>query len=783
MTRSRPPIALPAVLAAVIALSWIARATNHQRVTLPGHESWITTDADTLYHLRRVQRALDEGLPVAETDPFLNYPYGSAIPWPPYYTLVAVAATAPFAPADHEARRAFVERRVASLPMLFGVLTSVAAALAARSLAGNTAGLIAGGLHALSLGSIAYSKSGNGDHHAFITLFAGLMTWGLAEALARPALGRREAVARGALVGAAAGVALGSWVASLLYIVPLQAVLGWRLAVHARQVTPARQPARSRQSARAQPPAGDPFPDIPALAIAFHVAALLVLLPATLTSPWARESPWMVVDLTWFHPAWLALGATACAPFALLRGRALRIAPFAVAGALALIALFLLTSDTAPAAGVREGFRWIRRENDFMASVWESRGLFGTGAAFDPFSVLGFGLIGLPFAWAAAAWQAFRRNRFELLPWAVTVPLLTLQAARQVRFADALALPMAVVLAWGAAEAVRRNRRRLPRALTRAGWSPWAAAALAIALGQADAVRDTARALAAGSPGSAEEPSAIVMREMCEWIRVHTAPGDWCVLAGWNWGHTIEWAAERPSVATNFGTYVGEDSFRDPSVFLLTEDPARAETLMEARRARYVTLTSRMPETLRPMIRDVDPALEARYLKPGPGDRADLRFEWFRTMGARLMYDGAVITPDRGAVGALGFLRLVHVSPRRDPRPNPRGEPSPAGWVWERVSGAIVEVHGAAGEEARLDFRVRYAAGGYAAEWTYTGVCGDDGVARIRVPLATDEPNGDGVVERAAWHVGEREGTLAVPEAAVTRGDPVAAEEGPLGSR
>jgi hypothetical protein len=479
------------------------------------------------------------------------------------------------------------------------------------------------------------------------------------------------------------------------------------------------------------------------------------------------------VNLTWFHAAWLALGAMVCLPYATLHGRALRAAPAFTAGAMAIVAAFLLTSHAPPAEGVREGFRWVGRENDFMASVWESRGLVGDGSALSALTVLGPAVLALPFAWAALAWQAFRRNRFGLLPWAVTVPLLALQAARQVRFADALALPMAVALAWGAVEAARKLRRRLPRAVVRSGWAPAAAAAVAVGLGQAGTVASTAGAIAAGSPGQPPEPGAVTMREMCDWVRATTGPGDGSVMARWNWGHTIEWAAERPSVATNFGTYVGEESFRDPSAFFLAEDPARAEELMEARRSRFVAVTTRLPATYGQMIRDVDPRLADRYLKPAPGGRVDLRFEWFRTMGARLMYDGAVVTQDRGPVGSLSFLRLIHVSPRRDPRPNPRGEPSPAGWIWERVPGAIVEVPGEPGVEAELMFRVRYAAGGYTGEWIYSGLCGEDGVARIRVPISTDAPNGDGVVEQAAWRCAGSGGSLAVPAAAVRGGGSV----------
>jgi len=752
--KSRPSrLALVLVLIAVAALSAFGRLAQHQRIRLPGHASWVSTDADTYYHFRRLDRLMRDGFPPAETDPYLNYPHGSPIPWPPYYAVVTWVAAAPFAPEGEEARRVWIEHCVASLPLIFGVLTSVLAALAGRALAGNVGALIAGGYHALSMASIANSKSGNGDHHAFIALLTAAALLLLSRTLARSPLTVRQGITRGAALGAIFGVALGAWVASLLYLVPIQLVLGWRAVVHSRR----------------------PEPGLPALGLSFHLVALLVLLPAVLASPWKDAHPWMVVNLTWFHAAWLLLGAVVFAPLFFLRaGGALRAYPAVAAGAMALLAVFLLTSHTPPALGVREGFAWMGREEDFMASVWESRGLVGKGAAFDPFEVLGWGLLALPFAWAAMAWQAFRRNRAELLPWTVFVPPLFVQAMRQVRFTDALSMPMAVVLAWGAVTALRSRAVRgfLGKGIPRATWAPWAAAALALILTQWTSAATSARLAVSGEGASPEHPSALAAREMAEWIRAHTAPGSWSVLARWNWGHTIEWAADRPTVATNFGTYVGEDSFRDPSRFFLAESITEAEAILEARRSRYVMLTSWLPGTVPHMIRVAAPERELRYLEPGTGEDRRLRFEWFRTIGARLMYDGTIITPE-GPAGALGFLRLVYVSPRRDPRPGPRGEPSPAGWIWEHVPGATVTARGNPGETFRVTMHVRYPAGHYEMEWVDETRCGEDGIARLRVPYPTDERAGDATVARSGWELGGRRGSLEVPAELIATGQEI----------
>jgi hypothetical protein len=579
-----------------------------------------------------------------------------------------------------------------------------------------------------------------------------------AGALTRP----RTGGAWGAACGVTAGLALGSWVAALLYVIPIQLALGWLVIRHSRE----------------------PLPGLARFGFAFHVAALLTLLPATATSPWNAINPWMAVNLSWFHSVWLLLGGAVFVPLFFLRqgSRALRPYPVIVALVLCALGAFVAASDAPPAAGIREGFAWLGREEEFMASVWESRGLIGSHSVYSALDVLGWGLLLLPAAWAGAAWGAFRSGRLELLPWAVSVPLLFGEALRQFRFADALALPMAVTLAWGTvaaarSQAAKRFLRKRLRSNRVAAWAAGPVALLAVVLANPESASSFARGLRGDLPpaSSAERPSSLAMRGMCDWIRRETPPsGDYSVLASWFWGHMIEWAADRPSVATNFGSYVGETSFRDPSRFFLEEDPRQAEAILRSRRSRYVALTSDLTGSLRNMIQSVAPERLGRYMNPERSEGIDIRLEWFRTMGARLMFDGRVFSHE-GLVGRpLDFLRLVHVSPMRDPRYKLRDGPSPYGWVWERVEGAVVEAAGAPGEELRLQIRIRYP-GGYELVYEDRAETDRDGVARLRIPYATDSANGDGrAAGPARWRLGEREGELVVPESAVLEGEVLA---------
>ena len=67
--------------------------------------------------------------------------------------------------------------------------------------------------------------------------------------------------------------------------------------------------------------------------------------------------------------------------------------------------------------------------------------------------------------------------------------------------------------------------------------------------------------------------------DLFEWI-AEQEPQPRSVLAAWDFGHTIEWVAKRPSIATNFGSYIGRDSFVDPAKFFMANSHQDAEDIL-----------------------------------------------------------------------------------------------------------------------------------------------------------------------------------------------------------
>ena len=757
MGRRSPRAALAIVGAALLLLSWTARTVHRIDFEMPGHSLPLSGEPDSAYHMRRVERVLDEGLPVAERDPYMNPPEGALIPWPPYYTLVASALLAPWAPDDAHERADFVERGVASLPRLFATAATALAILAGVLLAGPAAGIAAGATHALCFASIHYSRLGNGDHNAWIELLsAGFLlavSWSLRPgALDRP----RTAALYGAAAGAVVGLMIGSWVAALLYLVHAQLVLAWLLVKQARA----------------------PRPGLAAFGFTLHAVALVVLLPAVWTSPWKVEHPWMVVNLSWFHATFLALGALVFAPLLSWKpnAAAARRYPWLVLGALCLLGAALFAFHTPPARGIVEGFEWVSRADEFMSDVSESVPTIGPRAppASETLAHLGYGVLLLVPAWAWMAWRAFARGDDRMLPWVVALPPLVIQAAGQWTFTRALALPMSVAVGAGLGAFFESiARRRSPERAQR--WAIPLALVAALAL-QLPTLAETVQRAQKEWTGQ-RNPSPRkkrALRETYDWLRAAPRTGEDAVMANWSFGHPIEWSADRPSVATNFGAYVGEECYRAPGHFFLAEDSSTAEAILARFTARYVLVTSQDVGLL-PSLANTAPELGARVLSAvDGGEQAKLLPGWYRTIGASLLLGGR---PRAGARAApedsLDFLRLVHVSPVADPNPSLAVLPSPlpSTWVWERVAGVTLEARVPSGTVLRVAFDVAYPEVEYRLRFERSATAGADGIARLRVPYATVEANGDGRVRgEARWELGGRSGPLELRDADVREG-------------
>jgi hypothetical protein len=714
------------LLALVVALiSLGVRLANETRLMHgPGVSGeWATLDPDGHYHMRRLERALEDGGRVAGTDPWLAYPDGAkgdgtAIPWPPYATQILWLGAARFAPDDPQERREFIERYVGTAPLIFSVLVSALLALAAASLVGREgeessesvawgAGLAAGLYHAFSFGAVRYGNWGMGDHHALVALFETLLFLGVGVGLAR---GWR--IRGGIFVGLVLGLALGTWVASALYGAIVAIAIG---------AATMRAGSRGRIAAH--------------LGTGLCAGALVAVFPAVMASPWTGAE-WL--NLSTVHAACLMCGIIVFRAAAWMSSDARRRGLLGVVALL--IVLVLGIPGTAPADGLRAGLNWSGASSAFMGRINESQPLALSGALV--WKWLGFGLVVVPIAVGAAFGHVTARGRIALLPWVVATPVLLWMAFEQRRFAEAAIVPLAVLFGWMVASLARYCLRSSP------AWTRWIVlTGLFGLLANLPFAWDSGLRLTKfGSLGETlQMQQHRGLRELATLLR--DQPGDGAVLAHWDRGHLIEWVGGRPTVATGFGSYLGEDAFLDPWRFFLETDPQRAEQILIQRDIRFVLAEHPATHSVDSMAEAIHPSRARLWT----ASAADGTAPWIDSMAARLS------NADATQLGRdVGFLRLIA---RKD-----------HGFLYERVVGAVIEIPGAAG--ARLDVRARIPmvdGGGPDFEWKAHTIADADGVARLRVPYAT-RADGAGAV---FWTFGDRSGQNTVSPEAVAEGSVV----------
>jgi hypothetical protein len=674
-------------------------------------------DPDSQYHARRVARAVADGGAVAGRDPLLAWPVhvargGAPIPWPPYYDAVlAAVARLRLGPgpgpsqrvgegasiarwsADDERVRRVAADTVARAPAWLAALTAAFASLAAaalvraasrasaatrslkdqaaRPVSSAVAAAVAGGLGvALSFAHLRYSYVGMGDHHtavsALYVLLLALVSWGVGPEAVR---GPRMSAFRGALAGLVGGALLGTWVASFALLVPVQLVLAWLLL----------RPGRPA-------PVG-----LALFAASFHKALVLALLPAAFTSPWSEDAPFDVVNLSWFHVAWFAIAWLAFAPVVFLPRSTARRAP-AVLATLLLVVLALRART-----GTRDALEWVTASNVFMASITESQPFESLTAALK---WLGHGAWLVLPTLAVGTVRVLTRRDDRLAPWLAAVVTLAVAAALQRRFAEALAAPLAVLCAWFIGHVWQARGARAGAVL------------LVLSALHLGTLRATLARLA--GPRFVTNESALqhgAVAAVLAPLRDLPPEARRGVLAEWDHGHALEWWGAAPTLATNFGLYLGVHDFLDPWRFLLAVDDGEAEALLERRDVGFVFVT-------RDAQRNLGAALAA--LDRPPLDDAG----WRRTQVARL------VASDRSDAEAHApFLRLVAAR-------GFEGTPGTYARLFERVPGARVVVSGEPGARVSLRMRIEAEDGGLL--WSLEDTVGADGVCALRVPYPTE---------------------------------------------
>lgn len=664
----------------IAAAGLLLRLANFSSV-FPGGGRVIFSGQDPYYHMRRVFMILREYPAVPSWDGMMNFPHGATIIWPPLFDFVVATICLAFGFGPQEVRG--VETVSAFVVPVIGALTVIALYPLAKSLLGRTEAVLAAALLATAPAHVWYSRLGFVDHHAAATLVQVAMILVFVRALSSDVAGSRVWAGVSALVMAAG---LLTWNGFIAYV----AIAGGSLLIIGL--------AGERKQA----------PTLADLIWLAHLGAAALILPFA-------EPLFSSVVLSLFHVGTLATIGLLGAALRLYHSRRLRYLGLAIPLFLGAAAVtFALTNG----AVITEGLGWMLRSDPFISRVNESLPMInifrddaGSLRFTVPTSLTIFNLL-FPVMWVALLARLWKSRsadgaRMTLLMWSAGLFVLALM---QRRFMEGFAPALALLTAWSLVALYRRLRFRLAAVvvllLAVVCYAPWYAGWRA-------------------GKNEAEVEYDRVVYETLAGFRTDVLEEGGGAINPWPLGHKILYITGLPVVANNFGSHIGEDSYRDWSEFLLAQDEAEAAAVMERRGLRYAV---------------VDYDLEsAKAAMAALGLRED------SFLSLRSAPDGRLLTVAEPALLRTMFYRMtvmppVSVSPPLD-RFRLIWEAAGGGKgrikVWELVEGATVRIGCEGGE--RLGFSYSFETNaGMTREYEKIVACAEDGFAQTLVPYPSD---------------------------------------------
>ena len=519
---------------ALVLLGLCARCAGWKSVFLGGEVELVP--ADSHYYVRFARLQLAAFPRFVTFDPFVNFPEGASILWPPVHTLFVALAIA--LAGDGELGAAWVG------PALSAVLLLAVGLTVARSF-GRGRALAAVALLALTPIAVESGALGNADHHVHEPYLAFLAPLLLGHALATGHRG--SALASGLVVGFGRLLTTTSFT-----LLPCLALGGLAAAfLGPRREDPERVAGALQASGLGA-------------VVSLALGVLVFGHPARLDYE----------AMTAFHPL-LAL-ALFCGAVGLveLRSRPKR---GAVWLAVAVLAGLVLSGEFLRAAS------HLGRGDPMMATVGETAPLLR-----DPkwaLELLGPLLLALPFA-AWGAWRLASSGSPVAWPALATAGLLTAAAAVQARFAQGLsgAAACLVVLTFPALlGGVSARWHRVARVAIAVVCLPLLGALFPKPVrpppDQVLMVRPTLRWMREHTPPAAEEP-------------YRNPVARYAVVADHELGHFITLWAERPEVASTFFQAAAHVAGNTRAAQLLAaSDDEEAFRLAQATGARYVLAT------------------------------------------------------------------------------------------------------------------------------------------------------------------------------------------------
>lgn len=730
------------VVAGVILVA-VVRFLPWRKVFVDGDILFGQTDA--YYHLRRILLISRNFPDLPGIDRYMAYPYGAECPWPPLYDLVVACLAYIFSGFSEPSRWAVHAVSAFLSPVLAG-MTVVPLYLVGRRLAGVSGAVASLFVLLVWPPHLLFTGVAAGDHHAAeVLLLATFLHLFIRSVDADDGREGAISVRGGFLPGLALGAVMLVWQASVVFAVVLAG--GVFLAWSADR-------GSGRENARKEVQS----------ALTVGAATLLVAagVVATARALWPSETPTSRFDygsFSWFQPFFLVAVAGAIAMLRTVE-RATAGRAFSAGGAVGAAtlcagvpALLLLVSP-----GVSEhmwaGLRTLSTIDPWLADNAEWAPPFGRATLEAPTVDLVLGLVHMlnyaiaPVVAVAVWWKAARTGPVPFVRslFAFWTVLFALFAFRQFRWGTAFGLNAAIATGWvlGALfeEIAHRARTTDCHKSFLRRVAPWIAVLVA-------GVVLLSPYLVLFRNLVVVPWAMVVVRndDVMTWIRENTptTKGVWnfsekpeySILADWKFGHYLQYLAERPTVANNFGTQLPGRGVEDSLLALLAPDEMALEAICRERRVRYLLLTdtfSYFGEMPKLVGIDFVPAFGWGLGEDGRPAPDVPNAVWLGLPTTRLFASDGRAT---ASAPGLSRFRLVYESPSVQRKsvwePDGLGEPVK---VFEFVPGAVLSGRTRPGGPVFLSVRLRSNAG-RDFSWTTTATADSRGAWTARVPYAT----------------------------------------------
>ena len=669
-------------------------------------EGVVFAPADATYHMRRAFYTFSNFPEALLRDPYLNFPGGANVPWPPLFDWIVGSVAKIFA-----ADQAGFERVAAWASSVFGALTVLPIYFIAVRVASPAVGLFAGFVFSLIPICVKYGRVGNPDHHSAVALVGACLLLLLVQLARRDLTDRAIVWLTPAMVAGRIAMFL-IWHGNLLYIAFFEASV-LLLAAFTRRGAIVRAEA---------------------LSALFTAVVLSPIVEQWLPVP--IGGAYSSISLSRLHV--LAMVGTSVVAFGHLAlhrvqqdaGPALRLSVMAGAG---LVFVALLFAFPPTRNGLYPAFQFLTMQDGAGLATVEQIplfSLFGREAIRSPekpWAWLAYLLPLAPFAFPAFVRDAeTRAQMFLLFGWTAGFTLL---AILQRRYGNDLAPAVSLAFAIGFFGVARLLLARVNLHERQRDGLAWGMATLALLALLSPALREQTlpgvASAAAAVRGGAVAPARgidLIAQNVADFSRkVREASPDtegfldqrrnpeYGVIAHANLGHVLHYYGRRATATDPMWSYIGPENWARSAAFFRARTEEQAISLANALKGRFVVTNRSDPRET------IAGRLHHRDGRRGPD-------------GARLEHFRLVTESTPGRVGFdLMFDK------RGDDEPH---EERVSYKLFEIVKGAVLEVAGEPGKRVSASVSLT-SADGRSFTYAASGAMDANGRSRLRVPYAT----------------------------------------------